>query len=175
MPKTRQEKEAMIKELEDHFDASKSVVFSSTTGLTVKESTQMRRDLRTQGVAHVWSKKTLLKRVVEKRGLPVNVDAMKGSVVVSFGLKDEVAPAKVLYDFRKDHEEQIAFYGGILEGKFIDPTQVIQLAQLPSRDELLAKVVGSIHAPVSGFVHVLSGTLRSFVQVLGSIKETKTS
>ncbi|MEK7158361.1 MAG: 50S ribosomal protein L10 [Patescibacteria group bacterium] len=173
MPKTRQEKEAMLKELEEQFDASKSVVFSSTTGLTVKESTQMRRDLRVQGVSHIWSKKTLLKRVIEKRNLPVNVDAMNGAVVVSFGLTDEVAPAKVLYGFRKDHEEQIAFYGGILEGKFIDSEQVIQLAQLPSREELLARMVGSIHAPVSGFVNVLAGTLRSFVQVLGSIKEAK--
>lgn len=165
----------MLKEIEEQFDASKSVVFSSTTGLTVKESTQMRRDLRAQGVAHIWSKKTLLKRVVEKRNLPVNVDEMSGSVVVSFGLTDEVAPAKILYGFRKDHEEQIAFYGGILEGKFINAEQVIQLAKLPSREELLAKAVGSMYAPVSGLVNTLAGTLRSFVQVLGSIKDAKSS
>jgi large subunit ribosomal protein L10 len=85
-----------------------------------------------------------------------------------------VAPAKVLKDFQKENEEiSLEFKGGILEGKFIQPTEVAALAEVPGRQELYARLVGSLNAPVSGFVNVLAGNLRSLLYALKAIEETK--
>jgi large subunit ribosomal protein L10 len=89
-------------------------------------------------------------------------------------MTDEVSAAKVVHTFAKDNEI-VTIYGGILEGKFIDASGVKSLASLPSKQELLAKVVGSLNAPVSGFVNVLAANIRNFVSVLSNIKDKKTA
>ncbi|MBI3290784.1 50S ribosomal protein L10 [Candidatus Falkowbacteria bacterium] len=93
-------------------------------------------------------------------------------VATVFGYEDEVAPARVIQTFAKNHEA-LNTVGGILEGRFVGPEKIIELSRLPSRDELLAKVVGSINAPISGFVNVLAGNLRGLVGVLSAIKDSK--
>jgi large subunit ribosomal protein L10 len=100
---------------------------------------------------------------------------MDGQLAAIFGYEDEVAPAKVVDTFLADKENagKIAFLGGVLEGRFIDKDQVTALAKIPSREELYAKLVGSMNAPVSGFVNALAGNLRNLVGVLKAIEEKK--
>jgi large subunit ribosomal protein L10 len=86
-----------------------------------------------------------------------------------------VAPAKALGTFRKDKDKEgrIFFLGGILEGKLLSKKEVEALSELPSKNELYARLVGSINAPISGFVNVLAGNLRNLVNVLKAIEEKK--
>ena len=90
-----------------------------------------------------------------------------------FGYEDEVVPAKIVDEFKKTHEEQINFIGGVLENNFLSAEKIQELAKLPSKQELYAKIVGSLNAPISGFVNVLAGNMRNLVYVLKAIEEKK--
>ena len=174
MSKTRQEKQALTDELVDKLRRMKSVVFTSISGYTMKDADILRSKGRKEGVEFIVTKKTLLARALEAAGVAVPVEHLEGSVLTSIGFQDEVAPAKLLAAFGKDREG-IKILSGILEGKSLDATMVKTLAKLPGKQELLAKLVGSLNAPVSGFVNVLAGNLRGLVNVLNAIKETKVS
>jgi large subunit ribosomal protein L10 len=90
-----------------------------------------------------------------------------------FSYEDEIAPAKIIAKFKKEFEKKLDFFGGILEGKFITESEMSELASLPSREELYAKVVGSINSPISGFVNALAGNIRNLVYTLSAIKDKK--
>jgi len=170
MAKTRVQKEQETAVLVDHLQRMKSAVLSSTSGLTVKDMTELRSTLRKAGLDYVVAKKTLVKRALEASGLAkVDISPVQASFSLTFGYEDEVAPAKILAQFGKTHEA-VKFLGGILEGSYVGVEQVQQLAKLPTRDELRARVVGSIAAPISGFVNVLAGNLRGLVRVLDAIR-----
>lgn len=133
-------------------------------------------DLRTKGAAEgvdlAITKKTLLLRALEGVGVTAEMNQFEGSILTTFGNTDEVAAAKLMAEFAKDREG-IEIVGGVLEGKLVGADAIKQLATLPSKQELLAKLVGSINAPRSGFVNVLAGNLRNFVYALNAIKEAK--
>ncbi len=118
------------------------------------------------------AKKTLIKKATKDIGDDSDLENMTGTVGVTFSYEDEVSGAKIVNKFVKDNEA-FNFGGGVLEGKFILPEMVKQLASIPSRDQLLAKLVGSLNSPISGMVGVLSGNLRNLVGTLNAIKESK--
>ena len=109
---------------------------------------------------------------IKEIGFDVDTKVFEGSPAVVLGLQDEVAPAQIVAKFAKSHEI-VHMFGGMLEGQAIDSTKVTELSKLPSKDELLAKMVGSLNAPISGFVNVLAGNLRGLVSVLNNIKDAK--
>lgn len=172
MPKTRAEKEQIIADLSDKLGKMKSAVFTSVSGYTMEDANELRSKGREQGVELLVAKKTLLIRALEANGFKVGKDDLQGSILTSFGYDDEVAAAKLMAEYAKGRED-IKLVGGILEGEFVDSAAVNQLSSLPSKEELLAKVVGSLNAPVSGFVNVLAGNLRNLVYALNAIKEAK--
>lgn len=172
MPKTKQQKEEAIKILTDNIKNAKSVVFANFQGLKVSESEELRQKCREQNIGIMASKKTLVKKALADAGLDVDTKSFEGGVSALFGLEDEVAPAQVVSNFAKDHDV-VSFFGGVLEGNFIDAAKVTELSKLPSKQELYAKLVGSINAPVSGFVNVLAGNLRGLVNVLNAVKDAK--
>ncbi|PLX26154.1 50S ribosomal protein L10 [Candidatus Parcubacteria bacterium] len=172
MAKTKQTKEQAVQELVESLKNSKSAVFANFQGLKVSESEELRALCREQNVKYVATKKTLLKRALAELDLEVDTKAFEGGPAIVLGVEDEVAPAQILAKFAKDHELATMF-GGILEGNYIDGEKVSELSKLPSKDELLAKMVGSLNAPVSGFVNVLAGNLRGLVSVLNNIKDAK--
>jgi len=103
---------------------------------------------RAQNVTYVATKKTLLKRALKEIGFDVDTKVFEGSPAVVLGLQDEVAPAQIVAKFAKSHEI-VHMFGGMLEGQAIDSTKVTELSKLPSKDELLAKMVGSLNAPIA--------------------------
>jgi large subunit ribosomal protein L10 len=118
-------------------------------------------------------KNTLFKLAAKEAGIEIAEDVTHGHpVAVAFAGDDEVAPAKITYTYSKKNDK-FAIVGGILEGKEISDIMVKSLASLPSREELYAKIVGTLASPLSGMVNVLSGNIRGLVNVLNSIKETK--
>lgn len=175
MPKTRNKKEELLKEYVEKFDGQKSVVIANFTRLTVKDVEELRKKCREKNVKYEVIKKTLLERALKEKGISFEdkkIAGLENNIGVAFG-KDEVGPAKVFFEYSKDHAENFNVAAGILENKFIESNEVKALASMPSKEELLAKVVGSIKAPVSNFVNVLQGNLRGLVQVLNAIKDNK--
>lgn len=168
---TKTQKQEVVKDLTDKFKKTKAVVFADYTGMSVARLTELRRKLRTKDNELKVAKKTLIDLAVKNAGI-TNLDARKmtGQMAVIMGYGDEVAPAKTIFEFDKKGE-QIKILGGILENNFIDAQGVLSLAKLPSKQELLAKAVGSIAAPLTGMVNVLQGNLRGLVQVLSQIKK----
>lgn len=172
MAKTRAQKEEMVQQLARCMQDATSVVFANFQGLKVAESDALRQKCREQHVSYIASKKTLLERALKDAGIDTDARAFEGGVAVMCGNDDEVAPAQIVANFAKDHEV-VSIFGGILEGAFISRDKVNELSKLPSKQALLAKVVGSMNAPVSGFVNVLAGNLRGLVNVLNAVKDAK--
>lgn len=173
MPKTRSEKEATVSELVDRLGRMKALVVTTALGLKVKDVTELRRELRKNAVDFAVVKKTLFLRALEgaKLSLPA-VEAVTGNLAVAFGYGDEILPAKLLAAFRKTHEG-LTLEGGIVDGTWQDGTSMLVLAQLPSKHELLAKIVGLLAAPTSGFVRTVGGPARALAQALHA-KASKT-
>ncbi len=168
----KQQKQETVASLVSGMKAAKGVVFANFQGLTVADSSQLRRDCRKENVSVLAAKKSLLKRACQEAGLTdIDPTIFKGGVATFYG-SDEVTPAKTVNTFAKTHEI-VSIFGGVLEGKFVDAAQVKRLAALPSKTELLSKLVGTLNAPVSGFVNVLAGNLRNLVGVLNNIKNSK--
>lgn len=172
MPKTKQQKEQIISSLSEKLKGAKSVVMADFTGLSVVDTWELRDKCAAEDVELMAAKKTLLKIALQEQGLEMDAKSMPGSLTVAISHGDEVAPAKILKEFSKKHE-QVVFRAGVLEGKLISVEMLNALANLPSKIELLAKAVGSIKAPISGFVNVLAGNLRGLVCVLNAIKNNK--
>ncbi|MFA5247782.1 MAG: 50S ribosomal protein L10 [Patescibacteria group bacterium] len=174
MPKTRAQKKIILDELSQKIKDAKSIIFTKFEKLPVKENEELRRRIKAEGGEYVVTKKTLLDLTLKSNSLAVDMDSLDGKVAAVFGYQDEIAPAKVIDTFRKGlEEEKIFFLGGILDGKFIPAEMVESLAKLPSKQELLARLVGSLNSPVSGFVNVLAGNLRGLVCCLKAISEKK--
>ncbi len=172
MAKNKEQKNKIVSNLKEKISQMKSLVFFGYEGLTVKDIEDLRRKCKEAGIEYTVPKKTLLSVAMKEAGVEVNPKDIKENYGIAISLKDEVVVAKILHDFVKAHEAA-KILGGVFFGKLADQTMVLQLAKLPSREQLLAKLVGSINAPVSGFVNVLAGNLRGLVQVLNSIKNKK--
>ena len=170
MAKNRQRKEHEVQQLNDLL-SNKGVVLFSYNGLKVTEVEDLRGKLREESASMTVAKRTLLLKVLAEKGMEIDPSVIDGPVAVATA-DDEVAPARVVKEFQENFE-QVTFYGGVLEQSFVDAAKVSQLASLPSKQELLAKAVGSMKAPISGFVNVLGGNLRGLVNVLNAIKDSK--
>lgn len=173
MAKTRAQKEREVQEFVDNVSASKTTVFVRYSGIPVKSEQELRAELRKQGNKYAALKKTLLKLSFKKLSLSFDdLGDMDGSIAVAFGTEDEVSVAKALYMFSKQ-AEHFELLGGIYDGKIISKNDVERLALLPSKDELLAKVVYLIGYSLRGLVQVMNGPTRGLVQALHAIQEQK--
>ena len=173
MPKSKEQKQDTLNALKEKLAEAKSMIITDYNGLTVAATEELRSKCQLESVEFLAVEKTLLKKLINEMSLEGQdkID-FTGSMAVAFGREDEVAPAKILNEFAKTHEE-VQFRGGIIDGSIMDVPGVKILAALPSKLELYAKIVGSINAPISGFVNVLAGTMRNFVNVINNIKDNK--
>jgi large subunit ribosomal protein L10 len=169
---TKEQKKKIIKDMVSKIKEAKSVVFSDFKGVKVKDLTELKKELRKEEIDFKVSKKTLINLAFKEAGIEVNTKAMEGQVAVSISSKDEVAPAKIISNFSKKNEN-LKILGGVLEKKVMNIEEVKSLAKLPGKEELLAKLVGTLQAPISGFVNVCAGNIRGLVQVIKSISESK--
>lgn len=174
MPKSKIQKEEILRTLALKIKKSKSIIFASFNALEVKDNEALRAKLRAENGEYYVAKKTLMELAFKDQKIEgLKVRGFEGKVAAIFSYEDEVAPAKVIFNFKKDKEGKIVFLGGILNEKLLSQAEVENLAQLPSKHELHAKLVGSLNAPISGFVTVLAGNLRGLVTVLKAIEEKK--
>jgi large subunit ribosomal protein L10 len=173
MAVAKAKKSEVLKEVSEKFGKAKAIYFSGYRGINVKKMVALRKKLKQSGVDYAIVKKTLLQIAAKENNMPaIPADIMKGPVAAVFGYDDVIVPAKVLYEFSKD-AEQIELLGGLIDGKYMNKSQAVELAQLPSRTELLAKLVGTLKAPISGLHAVMSGVLRSFVLAMAAVRDKK--
>ncbi|NTV41142.1 MAG: 50S ribosomal protein L10 [Candidatus Moranbacteria bacterium] len=170
---TRNQKHELVKELTEKIKAAKSAVFVDFKGLKVKDVTTLKRTLRASDVQYVVVRKTLIDIALKNAGIEgADIAGMEGQIALSLSNADEVSGAKIIDEFTKTNEN-LKVLGGTLGNQLMDAAQVKALAKIPSKEQLLGQLVGTLNAPVSGFVNVLAGNLRGLVQVLNAVKEQK--
>lgn len=170
MAQTKEQKKNSLEKITENIDKQKSMVFVDYKGLKASDIFKLRKILKEAGCKIIIGKKTLLGLALKDKNIDFKVKDLEGQIALVFGLEDELSPAKLSYKFSKE-KESLKILAGYFENKVIDAESVIVLAQIPSRQELLAKVVGSISSPVSGFVNVLQGNIRNLVYALSAIKK----
>lgn len=169
---TKQQKEEIVEKLSEEFKSSKAVVFSDFKGLKVKDLFSLRKELRQSGISLVVAKKTLFNLALNKAQMNLDTRKIEGQLAAVISSEDEVAAAKILAKTAKSNNN-LKIMAGFLGNKALTGEEVLALSKLPSKEELLAKLVGTLNAPIAGFVNVLAGNLRGLVQVLKAIGESK--
>lgn len=167
--KILEEKKRAVAELADKMQKAASGVVVDYKGITVAEDTQLRSDLRKAGVEYAVVKNTLARFAAKQVGYDSLASVLEGTTAIAVS-DDLVAPAKILSEFAKK-SKSFAIKAGFVEGRVIDVNEVNELAELPSKDVLIAKVLGGFNAPIAGFANVLNGTLRGLVVALNAIRE----
>lgn len=165
-------KEQVVAEFAAKLKSAPAAFLTDYRGLTVEQADDLRNKLREAGVEYSVVKNTLLRLASRGTDMECLSEYLSGPTSLTIAGDDPVAPAKVLSDFAKANEV-FELKGGALNGALLSVSDINALAALPSREELLAKMLGSINAPVSNFVGVLAAVPRSLVQVLGAIQEQK--
>jgi large subunit ribosomal protein L10 len=168
MALTRGKKETIVKDVADLFDSSKLTVMAAYQGTSVKALQDLRRQARDSHTTLKVVKNRLVLKALETNETLKNVDKapFTGQLLYAFNSEDEVAPAQTLAKFAKT-QPSIQFVGAVTaDGQFIGADDVKALASLPSKDQLRAQLAGTIAAPLSGFVNVLSGNVRGIINVL---------
>lgn len=169
----RAEKEALLKDVVKSAKEAKALVFADFTGVTVKQLSEVRSELRKSGSRFQILKKTILNIALRDAGIAVDARKLEGQVGVAFST-DEVSAAKAIADYVKANKEmKLSIIGGALEGKVLSAAEVKALAKLPSKDELRGILAGTLQAPIAGFVRTLSGNLSGLVRVLSAVAEKK--
>ncbi len=167
----RENKQNIVDELHTAWSESDSAVVAQYSGLNVVAMGDLRGRLHTAGVSLRIVKNTLARRAAKGTGLEAVEEFFTGPVAIAYGT-DPVGMAKAISDFAKKNEA-LEIRGGVLDGKVIDAAGIKALASLPSRDELLAKMLGSMQSPISGFVRTLNEIPASFVRTLAAIRDQK--
>lgn len=168
MAKSKQQKDIDLDELTKKLKAAKSVVLSKYSGTTVKDLDKFRKSLRAEKVFSKVYKLTLVQKALSSVGIQGTLSDYKTPIILAISEEEETAPARVIKNLAKEIKT-IEILEGIFDNQVVSKVQVSALADLPSKDQLRAQLVGTINAPVSGFVNVLAGNLRSLINVLNAV------
>ncbi len=144
----KKEKQLIIDEIKDKLDKATSAVVVDYIGITVAQADSMRKKLRDADVDYTVYKNTLVKRAIEGTKYEPLAEVLEGPSALAISYDDAVAPAKVLNSAIKEFKK-MEFKAGVVEGTYFDAKGMEQIASLPSRDELIAKFMGSINSPIS--------------------------
>ena len=167
-----QAKQAAVADVVDKMKRAQSVIVLDYRGLTVAEVSDLRSKFREAGVEYKVIKNNMLKRAAEELNIEGVDDYFKGPTAVAFGFEDPVAPAKILCKFVKD-VNKTEIKGGILDGKAMDAGKIESLSKLPSKEELIAKMMGSLNAPITNFALALQAIPRGLACALKAVAEQK--
>ena len=170
----RQKKEQVVAELHDKLKRASATILTDFKGMTVAEIDQLRDALAAEKIEYQVVKNTLLRLASQDTDAAALMPLLKNTNAVAIGYLDPAVPAKVLKKFNKSNDK-LKIKGGALGSRLLDFNQVSALAELPSREELLAKLLGTLNAVPTSLVTVLSGVPRAFVSVLAAIKDKKES
>lgn len=170
---TRKQKEEIAAELAKKFTEEQIAIFSKVHGVSVAKLAAFRRELKKIGAELKIAKKTLLQRAIDVANIPADVKKMEGEVGVIFGYEENQAEAaKLAQKFQKENET-FKILLGLLGKTLISKEQVVSLAKLPSREQLLGELAGVLVSPIRNLMNVLQGNQKNLVVVLNKIKDKK--
>ena len=161
-----------VKNLVERLSSAKAIVLVDYKGINIEQVNELRNRFRTEKVDYLVQKNTLLKIALNELGITELDDYLKGPTAVAVCLEEEVAPAHVIAKFIKEVMEEAdypSFKAGYVAGHVFSPKELKAPATLPSRDELLAKVLGSMTAPLTGFMAVNQGVIRKFIYAVDAL------
>jgi large subunit ribosomal protein L10 len=164
VPTDRKLKE--VEELRELFEKSSAIVTADHSGVKVGQMTELRRSLREQGVKFRIVKNRLTKLAAEAAGLPAVMEVVEGPTAMAIGFEDPVTPAKALTEFMTRSRVALKIRGGLLGDRALSAAEVMELSALPSKEQLLAKLLGQMNAPITGLAMVLNGPVAALTRVL---------
>lgn len=168
--KVLQQKQQLVEELSEKLKNAVAGVIVDYKGISVADDTKLRKELREAGVEYFVVKNTMLRFAADKAGLEGIKDVLEGTTAIGLS-EDPVAAAKILSKFADDSDSDFAVKSGFVDGKVLSPAEISELAKLPSKEVLVAKVLGGLNAPISGFANVLSANIRGLVIALDQIAQ----
>jgi len=168
----RPEKIAEVKAIAERFQSARSIVMADYTGLTVAQMTQFRSQCRAQNVECRVVKNRLAIIAADEADLAVIKDHLKGPTALVLGPESQVDPAKIVIEFAKTNEK-LTVKGGILDGQYLDAQQVEALSKIPSKDELIAQMMGSINSPLTGIAGTVNGVMSALARALDAVAKQK--
>ncbi len=168
------QKEQVIQEISSKFASSDAVYFTDYKGLNVELMNDLRSEFFKAGIEFKVYKKTLTKIAAKNAGYDKIDDLIDGQMAIAFAGEDAVYPAKLMRDFIKEKKiDTLTVTGCILEGQYFGADRVSSIANLPTRDELLAKLARTLSTPMVNVVNVLQASMRNMVGVLSALKDKK--
>jgi large subunit ribosomal protein L10 len=171
LPKARKEQKAeQVDLLMEKFKKAKVAILTDYRGLTVSQIQELRGKLRGGDVEYRVIKNTLARRAAQAAGVPALESELKGPVAIAFGYDDLSAPAKLINEFVRTTRLKLDITGGLVEGRVFSPDQVKQLADLPSREILLAQLLGTLQSPVGQLVAIMQAPHQQLLGVLDAYK-----
>lgn len=171
---TKQFKNEKIEHYKKQFENAKVAVVADYRGLSVEEITELRRGIQAQQGDLTVTKNTLCKVASKGTNFEAIEQLMQGPTAVAFGFGDEVSPAKVLAKFIKENKKG-EIIGAVLEGKVLNAQEAQKLASMPSKEELIAKILGSVNSPASGLVYSINGVMSALVRAIDAVREQKSA
>lgn len=165
-------KKQVVEDIKAKIQASKSVVLVKSAGLTVAEDTELRREFRKNNVEYKVLKNTLVRRAFDDLGITDFDEDLNGPTSVAFG-QDETSASKVIAEAVKKYENKVFIKSAFVEGSRVGEAGVKELAAMPSKEQLIAKMLGSLQAPIANFAGVLTAIPRGLVIALNAIAEKK--
>lgn len=172
--KILEQKKQIVAELTEKLKSACAGVIVDYKGINVADDTKLRKELREAGVDYFVVKNTLLSRAAKEAGIEGLDPVLEGTTALAVSMEDHVAAARILCKFAEKNKS-IKTKAGFVEGKVIDVAEVENLAKLPSKEVLIAQVLGGLNAPITGFVTVLNGTMKGLVVALNAIAEKQSA
>ncbi len=169
---TKEFKNQKIEHYKKQFENAKVAVVTDYRGLSVEEITELRRSLQSNQADLTVTKNTLLKVATEGTSYSVISELMQGPTAIAFGYGDEVGAAKVLAKFIKENKKG-EILGAVLDGNLMSANEAKKLATMPGREELYAKMLGSINSPASGIVGGINGVMSALVRAVAAVRDKK--
>lgn len=168
-------KREVIDKITEKFSNCKGIVVTDYRGLTVEQIAGLRAKLREQGVEYKIFKNTFCGFAADNVKWDASIkDYFKGPSAIAFGYDDPVTPVKIITEYIKENKKTVLkIKGGCIEGKVVDATELKEVAKLPSREQLLGQVAGTLQAPISGFARVLAANISGLMNTLNAIREQK--
>lgn len=169
MALSKEQKKQILDDLKEKLSRQKAVFLVGITGLKVEDAFQLRKLLKGNEAQLQVAKKTLMEKAFQESDLQFDKNKHKEEIALIFSFGDEISAAKAAYQFCQNNEN-LKILEGYIQGRIIDRDEVIALAQLPSKEELRAKLVYAINAPLANFVRALNYNIKGLLYVLSQVK-----
>ena len=171
---TKAFKENKISQMKEKIDKAQVAIVTEYKGYTVEEITNLRRSLQKEDGDYMVTKNTLAKIAIKGTPYEVLADSLKGPIAIAFGFGDQVAPAKALSKFIKDTKKG-EILAAAMDGKLMSAAEAKALANLPSKAEIYAKMLGCINSPASGIVGGINGVMSALVRAVAAVRDQKSA